>query len=1648
MDVGNIRAKLDAALDSSAFEKFDERLDKARQKAARKVEAKLGADFDSGAFVAYSKALDAAQAKAKRREAFKAELGADFDESAFREYERALVRTDAHTQRATSNVRGFGGAIGDANQRMQFFSRTMGLLKWPALITGAGGAAQALSALAGGAVGLTSALAPLSGALVAYPALFGAFGQASGVVALSGVGDLTEAVGGLNEKLDKQGEAYKRLSPQAQRFAARLDSLKKPIREIQGDVQRPLFDGLEKGLRRAEGVLNPFRRGMTRTAEVMGHLAERAGKLVGGKAFGRDLEKVMDGNARLLGRMGRAGMNLGNALRHVMVAAQPLVRWMGRFAVDLSKGVENAAKMGRESGKLAGFFDKTRRKIEQLVSIGGNLGKTFLDIGAAAAPLGNKMLRSFEDGADALAKFTSSAKGKGALEDFFKRIERPLEQAGKLAIALGEVFVELSQTPGLTKLIRMVRADLLPVMVDLVRQTTKAFGPPLIDFLAEAGRLFATFVGESGPLTLFVKGLTSVMGVLNKIFESSPAVKTAAVTLAGAFGVFQTIGLARAISQLAGFSKGLDTVKDAASWFKGTRIGEWIIGGITDGLAAGRSRLRSAAGRVKDLFRAGWDRIATSAAADWIGGLAGGIRTRASRVKDAARAALRLPGRLLSDVAGSAAGTWIGNLIGGVRGGAGRLKERMGTVMRDVAKRMGAILASVTAAAIVGGEAAAAGVTTLAAAIRKRLPSMEGKFRGIGRGIGKAIGVGIIAGVLTSLPELLKEVGSWFNKHGVIDEDGGGPWGDIGINPPWEWGSGYHGGVATEHGIESFQRGGVVTRGVRSRDTVRALLRRGEGVLVPEAVELLGGGPGIAAMNRASVAVPGATQSAGTPQRIFHQLLGLMAQGFNVGGNRVPVPVAAMAAMPTVVARPMPRLSPPARPSIAKPPQGGRSSAGGSSQPISGPLRPTSSASRPGAHTTAPVSAAMATVSAGESLNEAAQMREELASIYSEIAEISEEQAAEMAERYTAHAEQLTRDATGQAKKLSTDSGKNFSELRIKGEKESASLRDRFRRNVEGMRDDTTRLTEAVRDRAGERFAETRRKADKEGEETRRAWTDEIGKLPENTRKAIADVETKVRNGLGNVKSAVDTKAAEIESKMKAPFNAAENAAGTALSNIKDDVDKIVSQSRRAEKAIKGIPNKPGGKKARGGIVEGPPGEDQVPAWLTDGEYVIRPEVVDRLGERFFDVLNAGGFRMGGRVATRKRKRPKPPKLGQPVPTPWIDAAKALMMSDAEIAGLGAQSDYGLWEAPDVSAILDPLFDAYTGGDSKGHVVSDLWKGAFSGVGGLFDALYSGIAANDPNAAARAESSIFGGGGQGVLNSAIGMLSTIASTGSGIISGAQSSAQSVIDAIWGDYGIREAGRGNLVAGPGFDPATGLPIAGSALAELLRAQGKIYEGTATLTAQEAFDVAKLQYQIKLIKRKKGKLTGKDKQRIRDLKAGQDAILKAAGMTLSDEEGNLIGEIQSQIDSLIGTPDSPSLGAQDLAGASSAVQGILSSVAGVSDTVGSALAGFGSTDASRARSEYLAALDAGFEEVRGFQAGRANLMREFGSNFRGARGETTQTSARTFGAFGQRPEGSAESSGSAGPVTVNNYFQQPPPDPHIWSRGTLFELRAGV
>jgi hypothetical protein len=711
LSAGSVAATLAADIDDAGFIRFDRELDRIDKSGAK---ASLGAEVDERGF----KAFDARMAKVDRSSAT-AEIKIDTDRGIFDRIQAGLTGTDR-------KVNTLNTSMGKTNRSFLFFRNLTSLLKWPALIVGAGGAAQAISALAGGALALTGALAPGVGLLTQYATGLGVLGQVFGSIKLasSGVGDalsaytsqqeqagtaasgMAEKVAGAAEQVRqaelgvaaaqrteqiaqesltrareeatrqledmkdaaedtrlteqraelslrqarqalreglrdpnttrleladlrlgvkeardaledtrREGERIRedarraerlgirrapevvaarraladanrataeserqlaqaqrdvgramsdggsatdafaakmgQLSPAAQKFVRTLIGLQPRIDELKASTAENLFPGVERGIDAAMENFGPFQRVLNGTSRTLGNLAERAGEFVGSKGFGRDFEKIGNTNNRVLDRMGRSGINLAAALTDIMVAARPLTNWVSKSILGWTQHTRAQAQAGRESGKLTEFFESTREVTEKVFSILGHVGHALWNIIKLGKPLGDEILDRLDEGAENLERWTESTRGKNSIREYFRDIRGPLFEAGRLLRDMLGVFLRLGTQPGLEKLLHNLRVRLLPVFEEVVGSTTEAFGPRLIDLLTELLLLLGKLAGASGPLTLWVDGMTMAAKFLNKLFDTVPGLRSLTVTMIGFAAVLKALSFAAAITGLS-----------------------------------------------------------------------------------------------------------------------------------------------------------------------------------------------------------------------------------------------------------------------------------------------------------------------------------------------------------------------------------------------------------------------------------------------------------------------------------------------------------------------------------------------------------------------------------------------------------------------------------------------------------------------------------------------------------------------------------------------------------------------------------------------------------------------------------------------------------------------------------------------------------------------------------------------------------------------------------------------------------------------------------------------------------------------------------------------------------------------------------------
>jgi hypothetical protein len=457
------------------------------------------------------------------------------------ETNRKLRNIQASSEQASKSTEKLEGrfskldnTVGDFNRSFTATGNIVKLVKFPALIAGAGLATQAIGALGAGAVSLGSALAPLSGLAAAGAAGYAAMAQATGVVKLATMG-LTKALGG-------NKDALRALPPAGKDLVALLKDLKPRLKDLQQTAAAGLLPGLAEGAKKALPVLRPLKGIVSDTAHALGDLAAQAGRLVGSKSVLADLSTIGKTNIIVIRNVGTAALSLAHALLGVVAAGGPLLTWLTQGGVKLAAWIDAQVTAGRESGKLAGFLNQTKAVLKTLGPIFVNLAAGLYNIGKAAAPLGRDLLGQFEKLTERFRAWTESASGTNQIAAYFQNARGPILQIVGLIGDIGGALLRISQGKGASALVAQLRT-LVPVLESVVVNTTAAFGPALIDALGNVLRLFGLLAGSSGPLVQLVRLIGLIAGGLTALLTSVPGLNSMTVSFIGLYGTVKALSV-------------------------------------------------------------------------------------------------------------------------------------------------------------------------------------------------------------------------------------------------------------------------------------------------------------------------------------------------------------------------------------------------------------------------------------------------------------------------------------------------------------------------------------------------------------------------------------------------------------------------------------------------------------------------------------------------------------------------------------------------------------------------------------------------------------------------------------------------------------------------------------------------------------------------------------------------------------------------------------------------------------------------------------------------------------------------------------------------------------------------------------------------
>jgi hypothetical protein len=465
-----------------------------------------------------------------------------------------------------------------ASAGAQFFQGALGLLKFPTLISAIGPAVSAVEALGGAVVALGSAIAPVVGvagaAATGITALATAFGAVT--IGMKGVPEAFKAA----EKGGKEFQAaLDKLAPSAADFVKNALAFKPVLDDIRRNTQQALFSGMTDTLVKLSSLVPTVNGMLSSMAGVIGQVIGRLVDRVTTPQWLADLKFLGEQNLPIITALGEILGNLIDTFRNVAVSASPMTQQLAQLAVQGSAFVASAAEAGRETGRMSSFFERALGVAEQLGRILANLVVSIVNVGSAAKPSGDSLLGQFEAATRKFRDFTASFEGQNQIREFFERGREPVQEMVGLVKDLAGVFAGLGDSTTLTDIIKVLRAEVVPVIDQVVHSVGPDFLQSIIQIGVTLAQIFGQLAGSSGPLETFVQLLAGFTSIIKTLIDNIPGFSQ----LVGLVTVLSVAGKAFAT---AGFVTGLSSVGSAIKGIATATVGvPAILGGVVEKLA-------------------------------------------------------------------------------------------------------------------------------------------------------------------------------------------------------------------------------------------------------------------------------------------------------------------------------------------------------------------------------------------------------------------------------------------------------------------------------------------------------------------------------------------------------------------------------------------------------------------------------------------------------------------------------------------------------------------------------------------------------------------------------------------------------------------------------------------------------------------------------------------------------------------------------------------------------------------------------------------------------------------------------------------------------------------------------------------------------
>lgn len=318
--------------------------------------------------------------------------------------------------------------------------------------------------------------------------------------------DAADATNQMSSSVQKAKSALAGLSPEAQKFARFLFSLKPKIKELREAAGKDLFPALTTSLTTLTTDFFPtLLISMRNMGNALGQFALKLTDAFKVKNFQSNLKDVTKALVPDFAIAGQAAGNFMRGLVGLALAAEPVLRtflkWIEKITGAFAKRFEGAENIKSAS-------DLLERMGKAAASLGNVIGTTFQIIGdvfRAALPTGLGLVGDMNKSLDNLHKKLASEEGQANLREFFEKIVPPTKAVIRFLGELGKQFLKLGTSKGLADTFDALR-DILPRVGKAIETFTTEVVPGFIKVIGDVVDIFQKVV-DSGAFKIFATTL-------------------------------------------------------------------------------------------------------------------------------------------------------------------------------------------------------------------------------------------------------------------------------------------------------------------------------------------------------------------------------------------------------------------------------------------------------------------------------------------------------------------------------------------------------------------------------------------------------------------------------------------------------------------------------------------------------------------------------------------------------------------------------------------------------------------------------------------------------------------------------------------------------------------------------------------------------------------------------------------------------------------------------------------------------------------------------------------------------------------------------------------------------------------------------------